>query len=112
LDPILIVNTIAKSIAAGSRIEPVLELNLEALEHLLFDVSDVSELPPTSHITTARRALNLNDKLFHQPQLIRVFFSKMLFANVRSLFLMADSDQSRGAVLGWVSSAFLCTEAQ
>jgi len=61
-------------------------LNLEALEHLFFDVSDVTELPPTSHITVVRRAFDLYDKLFHQPQLIRVFFSETLFANVRSLF--------------------------
>jgi hypothetical protein len=32
-------------------------------------------------------ALNLYDKLFHQPQLVRVFFPEMLFANVSSLFL-------------------------
>ena len=51
-----------------SRIEPVLELNLEALEHLSFDASDVSELTPTSHITTPGRAFNLNDKLFDQCQ--------------------------------------------
>jgi hypothetical protein len=62
-------------------------LKLEALEHLFFDVSDVSELPPTSQITIVRRALNLYDKLFHQPQLIRVFFSETLFANFCSLFL-------------------------
>jgi hypothetical protein len=62
-------------------------LNLEALEHLFFDVSDVSELPPTSHITVVKRAFDLYDKLFHQPQLIRVFFSETLFANARGLFL-------------------------
>ena len=33
-----------------SRIEPVLEVNLEALEHLFFNVFDVGELTPTSHI--------------------------------------------------------------
>jgi len=68
-------------------IEPVLESNLEALEHLFFAVFDVSELAPPSHITVFRRALNLYDKLFHQPQLVRVFFPEMLFANVSSLFL-------------------------
>jgi hypothetical protein len=72
---------------AVSRIEPVLELNLEALEHFFLDVSDVSELPPTGHVTVVRRALNLYDKLFHQAQLIRIFFPETLFANVRSLFL-------------------------
>jgi hypothetical protein len=76
-----------RSVPAVSRIEPVLELNLEALEHLFFDISDVSELPPASHITVVRRALNLYDKLFHQLQFIRVFFPKTLFANVRGLFL-------------------------
>jgi hypothetical protein len=62
-------------------------LNLEALEHLFFDVSDVGELSPTSHITVVRRTLNLYDKLLNQAQLIRVFFPETLFANVRSLFL-------------------------
>jgi hypothetical protein len=38
------------SLPAGSWIEPVLELNLEALERLFFDVLDISELAPTSHI--------------------------------------------------------------
>ena len=62
-------------------------MNLEALEHLFFDVLDVSELAPPSHITVFRRALNFYDKLFHQPQLVRVFFPEMLFANVSILFL-------------------------
>jgi hypothetical protein len=69
-----------------SWIEPALELSFEALKHLFFDVFDVSELAPPSHITV-RWALNLYDKLFHQPQLVRVFFPEMLFANVSSLFL-------------------------
>jgi hypothetical protein len=73
--------------AVISIIEPVLKANLEALKHLSFDAFDVSELAPTSHITVFERALNLYDKLFHQPQLIRIFFSQMLFAKVRSLFL-------------------------
>jgi hypothetical protein len=55
------------------------ELRLTALMSVNF--------PPTSQITIVRRALNLYDKLFHQPQLIRVFFSEMLFANFCSLFL-------------------------
>jgi hypothetical protein len=38
-------------------------------------------------------ALNLYDKLFHQPQLVRVFFPEMLFANVGSLFLPVLSSQ-------------------
>jgi hypothetical protein len=72
---------------AGSRVEPVLELNLEALEHLFFDVFDIRELAPTTHVGVFRRALNLCDKLFHQPQLVRVSLPQMLFAKVRSLFL-------------------------
>jgi hypothetical protein len=70
-----------------SGIEPVLKSGLESLEHLLFDVFDVSELDPTSNITAFRRALNLYDKLFHQPQLVRVFCLQMRFANVRGLSL-------------------------
>jgi hypothetical protein len=70
-----------------SGIEPVLESDLEPVEHLLFDVFDVSELGPTSNITAFRRALDLHDKLFHQPQLVRVFCPQMLFANVRGLSL-------------------------
>ena len=72
---------------AISWIEPVLKSDLEPLEHLLFDVFDVSELGPTSKITAFRRTLDLYDKLFHQLQLVRVFFPQMLFANVRSLSL-------------------------
>jgi hypothetical protein len=33
-------------------------------------------------------ALNLYDKLFHQPQLVRVFSGDAVFANVYSLFLL------------------------
>ena len=38
------------SLPAGSWIEPVLELNLEAVEHFFFDAFDVSEAAPTSHV--------------------------------------------------------------
>ena len=72
---------------AISWIEPVLKSDLEPLEHLLFDVFDVSELGPTTKITAFRRTLDLYDKLFHQLQLVRVFSPQMLFANVRSLSL-------------------------
>jgi hypothetical protein len=68
-------------------IEPLLELSLQTLEHLLFDVFDVSELAPTSDIRVISGTLNLYDKLFQQLQLVRVFFPEMLFAHVRSLFL-------------------------
>jgi hypothetical protein len=70
-----------------SRVEPFLELNLEALENLFFDVFDIRELAPMTHVRVFRRALNLCDKLFHQPQLVRVSLPQMLFAKVRSLFL-------------------------
>ena len=76
-----------RAVAPISRVEPVLESNLEALEHLFFDVFDISELAPPSYITVFRMAINLYDKLFHQPQLVRVFSPEMLFANVSSLFL-------------------------
>ena len=56
--------------AVFSWIEPALELSFEALEHLFFDVFDVSELAPPSHITVVRRALNLYDKLFQLALLI------------------------------------------
>ena len=72
----------------------MLEFSFEPLEHLFFDVFDVSELAPPSHITVFSRALNLYDKFFHQPQLIRVFFPEMLFANVSSLFLPVLSPQT------------------
>ena len=72
---------------AISWIEPVLESNFEALEHLFFYAFDVSKLAPPSHITAFRRALNLYDKLFHQLKLVRVFLPQMLFAKLRGLFL-------------------------
>jgi hypothetical protein len=71
----------------SSRIEPVFEVNLETLEHLFFNVFDVGELAPTSHIAIFRDPLNLHNEFFHQPKLVPVFFPEMLFANVRSLFL-------------------------
>ena len=68
------------------RIEPVLKSDLESPEHLFFDVFDVSKLGPTSNIAAFGRTLDLYDKLFHQPQLVRVLFTQ-LFANVCSLSL-------------------------
>jgi hypothetical protein len=62
-------------------------LNLKPPEHLFFDALNVSELAPTSHVTVCGRALNLNDKLFYQSQLIGVFLPQMLLAKVSSLFL-------------------------
>ena len=43
----------------SSRIEPLFEVNLETLEHLSFNVFDVVELAPTSHIAVFRGPLNL-----------------------------------------------------
>src|SRR5215475_13414816 len=71
--------SISNSKPVLSWIEPVLELKLEALEHLFCDAFDVSELAPTSHITVFRRALNLYDKPFNQPKLVRVFFPENAF---------------------------------
>jgi hypothetical protein len=66
--------TSAKSTPLDSWIEPVLESSLETLEHLFFDMSDVSELAPTSWVTVFGKALDLYDKFFHQRQLVPVFF--------------------------------------
>jgi len=33
------------------------------------------------------RTFDLDDELFHQLQLVRVFFPEMLFAQIRGLFL-------------------------
>ena len=83
-----------------SWIEPVLELNLETPEHLFFDAFNVSELAPTSQVSVFGRTLNLYDELFHQPQLVRVFLSQMLFANIGSLFLpVLGAETHNSAVL-------------
>ena len=71
----------------SSRIEPFLEMSLEALEHLFFDVFDVGEPAPTSDIAVLRYTLNVNDKFFHEFSLVPVFFPEMQLANVRRLFL-------------------------
>ena len=70
-----------------SGIEPPLELSLQALEHLFLDAFDVSELAPASDIRVISGTLDLFDKLFHQPKLVRLFGPQMLLANLRSLFL-------------------------
>jgi hypothetical protein len=54
---------------------------------LEFNLFDIGELAPTSHIAVFRHTLNLHNEFFHQPQLVPVFFLEMLFANIRSLFL-------------------------
>ena len=87
--------------------EPVLESILEPVEHLLFEVFDVSELGPTSNIAAFRRTLDLHDKLFHQPQLVRVFFPQMPFADVRGLFLSVLGPKTHiGGCLSGRSSRF------
>jgi hypothetical protein len=78
---------IAISTPFDSRIKPVLESSLETLEHLFFDVSDVSELAPTSRVTVFGKVLDLHEKLFDQRQPVPVFFPQMLFAKLSSLFL-------------------------
>jgi len=50
------------SLPAGSWIEPVLELNLEAVEHFFFDAFDVSEPAPASQVTVLGRTFNLCNK--------------------------------------------------
>ena len=55
-------------------------MSLEALEHLFFDVFDIGELAPASHVAVF--ALNLHNEFFHQAQHLPVFFPEMLFANV------------------------------
>src|SRR5271169_6582519 len=74
---------------SSSRIKPLFEMRLEALEHLFFNVFDVGELAPTSEVAVFRRTLNLHDKFFHQALLVPVFLPEMLLANVRRLFLPA-----------------------
>jgi hypothetical protein len=62
-------------------------MRLQALEHLFFNVFDVSEQVPTSDIAVFTGTLKLQNEFFHQPPLIPVFFPEMLLANVRRLFL-------------------------
>jgi hypothetical protein len=81
-------------VSLSSRIKPLLEMRLEALEHLFFYVFDVGELAPTRDIAVFRRALNFHDKFFHEPPLVPVFFPKMLackcppFVSAGSCFLI------------------------
>ena len=62
-------------------------MRLEALEHLSFNVFDVGEPAPTSDIAVFRCTLNFDNKFFHYPPLVPVFFPEMLLANVRRLLL-------------------------
>jgi len=49
----------------SSRIKPLLEMRLEALEHLFFYVFDVGEPVPTSDIAVFTGALKLQNEFFH-----------------------------------------------
>ena len=73
-----------------SWIEPILEFTLQTPQHFFFDALNVRELAPTSHVTVLGRALNLYDELFHQSQLVGVFFPQMPFAKYRQ-FVSAGS---------------------
>jgi len=79
--------SLAKIDSQSSRIDPLLEMSLEALEHLCFDVFDIGESAPTTDIAVLRYTLNLNDKFFHELSLVAVFFPEMQLASVRRLFL-------------------------
>jgi hypothetical protein len=49
----------------SSRIKPLLEMRLEALEHLFFNVFDVGEPVPTSDIAVFTGTLNLQNEFFY-----------------------------------------------
>jgi hypothetical protein len=49
----------------SSRIKPLLEMRLEALEHLFFYVFDVGEPVPTSDIAVFTVTLKLQNEFFH-----------------------------------------------
>src|SRR6266446_7443101 len=49
----------------SSRIKPPLEMRLEALEHLFFNVFDVGEPVPTSDIAVFTVTLKLQNEFFH-----------------------------------------------
>jgi hypothetical protein len=68
-----------------SRIKPLLEVRLEARKHLLFNVFDIGKLAPTSDITVSAGAFELRNEFLHQSQLVPIFFTEMLFADVRRL---------------------------
>ena len=52
-------------ISLSSRIKPLLEMRLEALEHLFFNVFDVGEPVPTSDIAVFTGTLKLQNEFFH-----------------------------------------------
>ena len=49
----------------SSRIKPLLEMRLEALEHLFFNIFDVGEAVPTSDIAVFTVTLKLQNEFFH-----------------------------------------------
>jgi hypothetical protein len=66
----------------SSRIKPLLETRLEALEHLFFNVFDVGE--PVQRETSQLRAPS-NSKM--NSSISPLLVPEMLLANVRRLFL-------------------------
>ena len=52
-------------VSLSSRIKPLLEMRLEALEHLFFYVFDVGEPVPTSDVAVFTVTLKLQNEFFH-----------------------------------------------
>ena len=52
-------------ISLSSRIKPLLEMRLEALEHFFFYVFDVGEPVPTSDVAVFTVTLKLQNEFFH-----------------------------------------------
>src|SRR5260370_35261485 len=73
-------------VSLSSRIKPLLEMCLEALEHLFFYVFDVGEPVPTSDIAVFTGTLKFQNEFFHYPPLVPVFFPHILLATLRRLF--------------------------
>src|ERR1700751_4851669 len=67
LQPPMALPIFSRSSAVGSRsrIKPLIEMRLEALEHLFFYVFDVGEQVPTSDIAVFTGALKLQNEFFH-----------------------------------------------
>jgi hypothetical protein len=67
LQPPIALPIFSRSSAVGSRsrIKPLLEMRLEAFEHLFFYVFDVGEQLPTSDIAVFTGALKLQNEFFH-----------------------------------------------
>jgi hypothetical protein len=67
LQPPIALPIFSRSSAVGSRsrIKPLIEMRLEAFEHLFFYVFDVGEQLPTSDIAVFTGALKLQNEFFH-----------------------------------------------